>query len=271
MTGPQHLGRMATIYGPTTWDVYARLDESLHPRDPDQLYEIAAPYIGDGDTVLDVGCRDAAQLIELVRRHPTITCIGVEPVPIHIEMARRALEAAPDAAGRIAVHEGVMQQLPAADDSVDLVWCRDVLVQVDDLPAGLQEAARVLAPGGRLLAYNSFATDRLDGADLQMMRRHLGWIETGVRRVDMERMFGEAGFEVELMVEIGTEWKEWVEEHFQATSRSLLQLSRLRRCRDEIVAWRGEEIYEHIEANLHYEVFLFLDKLRPTVHVLRVS
>jgi hypothetical protein len=34
------------------------------------------------------------------------------------------------------------------------------------------------------------------------------------------------------------------------------------------VRWRGQEIYDHIEANLHHEVFLFLGKLEPVVHVL---
>ena len=29
-TGPQNVDRMSTIYGPTTWDVYSRLDEILH-------------------------------------------------------------------------------------------------------------------------------------------------------------------------------------------------------------------------------------------------
>jgi SAM-dependent methyltransferase len=271
VSGPQNLDRMTTIYGPTTWDVYARLEESLEPSDPDQLYEIAARYLRADATVLDVGCRDATHLLQLARRHPGITCIGVEPVSVHVEMAHKALDAAPDVADRITVHEGVMQRLPAADASVDLVWCRDVLVQVDDLLSGLREAARVLAPDGRLLAYSSFATERLDGADLAMMRRHLGWIEDNVRRDEMERAFRAAQLEIEDVVEIGTEWREWVEEHFQATSRALLHLSRLRRRRDEIVAWRGQEIFDHIEANLHYEVFLFLDKLRPTIHVLRSS
>jgi hypothetical protein len=35
------------------------------------------------------------------------------------------------------------------------------------------------------------------------------------------------------------------------------------------VSWRGQEIYDHIEANLHYEVFLFLGKLEPVIHMLR--
>src|SRR5436190_5684386 len=49
MTGPQNLDRMSTIYGPTTWDVYERLDTSLDPRGPELLYDIAAEHITEGD------------------------------------------------------------------------------------------------------------------------------------------------------------------------------------------------------------------------------
>ena len=217
-----------------------------------------------------MGCRDASQLLELARRHPTITGVGVEPVAIHVERAQAALAAAPpDIADRITIHHGVVHDAPLADCSVDFVWCRDVLVQVDDLVNGLREVHRVMAPEARMLAYNSFATDRLDGVDLEMMRRHLGWLESQVRQPDMERAFADAGFAIERVDVIGTEWREHAEEHSQPTSKALLRLSRLRRQRDGIVAWRGQEIYDHIEANLHYEVFLFLGRLEPVVHVLR--
>lgn len=268
--GPRNLERMVTIYGPTTWEVYARLDQSLDARGPDTLYDVAADYIGEGDTILDVGCRDASQLIELARRHPTTTGFGIEPVPIHVQRALDTVAAAPrDIAARITIHQGVMQDVPLDDSCVDFVWCRDVLAQVDDLVRGLGEVRRVMSPEARLLAYGSFAGDRLDGADLAMMRRHLGWLETHVRRTDMERAFADAGLAIERVEVIGTEWREHVEERTQPTSKALLRLSRLRRQRAEIVAWRGQEIYDHIEANLHYEVFLFLGKLEPVIHVLR--
>lgn len=268
--GPRNLVAMTTIYGPTTWDVYARLDESLDPRGPDTLYEIADAHIDEGDTILDIGCRDGTQLLELARRHPTVTGVGVEPVPIHVERAQAALAGAPPhIADRLTVHQGVMQHVPLADESADFVWCRDVLVQVDDLVAGLREAGRVMTSTAKMLTYCSFATDRLDGADLEMMRRHLGWLEPHVRRAAMEHAFTEAGFAVERVFDIGTEWREHAEERTQPTSRALLRLSRLRRQRDEIIAWRGQEIYDHIEANLHYDVFLFLGKLEPVVHLLR--
>jgi len=266
-TGPQNLNRMTTIYGPTTWDVYSRLDESLDPRGPDMLYDLAAEHIAEEDTVLDAGCRDAAHLIELAHRHPSITGIGVEPVTIHVERARAAVQAA-HLSDRITIHQGVVHDVPAPDGSIDFVWCRDVLVQVDDLPGGLHGLHRVMSADARLLAYSSFATDRLDGGDLAMMRRHLGWLDDNMWRPNMEAAFETAGFVVECVEEISTEWREYLEERRQPASKALLRLARLRRQRDDIVNWRGQEIYDHLEANLHHEVFLFLGKLEPVIHVL---
>ena len=266
--GPQNLETLATIYGPTTWDVYERLDVSLDPRGPDVLYDVAAAHIGEHDMILDAGCRDAAHLIELARRHPNITGIGVEPVPIHVERARAAVDTAA-LNERITVHQGVLHDVPVEDGTIDFVWCRDVLVQVDDLVGGLRGLHRAMVADGRLLTYCTFITDRLDGADLEMMRRHLGLLEPNVRRRNMEDAFTAAGFVIDDVEELGTEWREFAEERTQPASRSLLRLARLRRQRDAIVAWRGQEIFDHIEANLHYELFLFLGKFSPVVHVLR--
>lgn len=268
--GPQNLDRMTTIYGPTTWDVYSRLDESLGPRGPEMLYDLAAEHIAEDGTVLDAGCRDAAHLIELARRHPGITGIGIEPVALHVERALAAVQEA-RLGDRITIHQGVVQDVPAPDESIDFVWCRDVLVQVDDLLGGLRGLHRVMAPDARLLAYSAFATDRLDGGDLEMMRRHLGWLEDNARRSAVEAAFETAGFVIDGVSEIGTEWREYLEERTQPASKALLRLSRLRRQRDDFVSWRGQAIYDHVEANLHYEVFLCLGKLEPVIHVLRKS
>ena len=73
------------------------------------------------------------------------------------------------------------------------------------------------------------------------------------------------------MCPIGTEWREHAEERTQPVSRALLRLARLRRQRDDIIAEHGQDIFEHIEANLHCEVFQFLGKLEPIVYVLRAA
>ena len=48
-----------------------------------------------------------------------------------------------------------------------------------------------------------------------------------------------------------------------------MRIARLRRLRSSIVESHGEDIYNHVEANLHWEVFQFLGKVQPVVYVLR--
>ncbi|MGI9031061.1 MAG: class I SAM-dependent methyltransferase [Ilumatobacteraceae bacterium] len=169
------------------------------------------------------------------------------------------------------LHQGVIHDLPCDDASFDLIWCRDVLEQVDDLDGALAELRRVMRPTARLLVFTTFATDRLDGRDAEMMRRHLGNIERNLDVGYVEAAFRGAGLEIEHREVIGTEWREHAEKRTQPVSRALLRLGRLRRQRDGIIARHGQDIYDHIEANLHWEVFQFLGKLEPVVYVLTRS
>ncbi|MGH3053531.1 MAG: hypothetical protein ACRDL7_00960 [Gaiellaceae bacterium] len=85
---------------------------------------------------------------------------------------------------------------------------------------------------------------------------------------NVERAFGRAGLVVVAKDDIGTEWREYAEERSQPASEALLRLARLRRQHDEIVERAGEDIYGHIESNLHWLVYQFLGKLLPTIYVL---
>lgn len=48
----------------------------------------------------------------------------------------------------------------------------------------------------------------------------------------------------------------------------LIRLARLRRQRESIASSHGDDIYRHVEANLHWEVFQLLGKLRSIVYLL---
>jgi len=61
----------------------------------------------------------------------------------------------------------------------------------------------------------------------------------------------------------------YAEERTQPASQALLRLARLRRQQDSVVARHGQDIYDHVQANLYWEVYQFLGKLLPTVFVLR--
>ena len=122
----------------------AELGESLDPRGRTGCSSSSRRSgRGAGDVVVDIGARDGKHLRRLVEEH------GVEGI---------ALDPVPQADD---VLEGTIEALPLADASADWIWCRDVLVHVD-VERGLAECARVLKPGGRMLAYVTLATDLLE-------------------------------------------------------------------------------------------------------------
>jgi hypothetical protein len=146
-----------------------------------------------------------------------------------------------------------------------------VLEQVDDLRGGLAEVRRVMKRRAPMVVFTTFATERFDEHDEDLMRRHLGYVDGNLDRTTVEETFHRVGLEVERVNEVGSEWREHAEEQTQPVSRAMLRLSRLRRRRDEIVALHGQETFDHIEANLHWELFQFLGKLLPVVYVLRAA
>ena len=247
--------------------MYDLLDRSLEPRGPDSLHELAAEYLVPGAVILDAGCRDAADLIRLVRAHDA-TGVGVDPVEIHVARAHAAVAAA-ELGARIEIVHGVMEALPHPDNHFDFVWCRDVVEQLDLLVTALKGAARVLKQDGHMLVYTVFVTDLLAPREFELLERHMGNVSSNLVERNVEEAFDSAGLAIERKDPIGTEFKEYTEERTQPASRTLLRLARLRRLRSSLIEDHGEDIYNHVEANLHWEVFQFLGKLQPTVYVLK--
>lgn len=95
-----------------------------------------------GSRVLEVGCGTgnyAGALVELVG----CACRGLDP-------SRGMLARARAGPARIALVRGRAERLPFAASSCDLVFSVDVIHHVADRAAFFREAARVLAPGGRV-------------------------------------------------------------------------------------------------------------------------
>jgi SAM-dependent methyltransferase len=263
-----HLRALSRVYGPEAWDVYDLLDRSLDPRGPEAMMTLAAERLTAASAVLDVGCRDASHLIELVRATGA-SGLGVEPLERFVARARAAVvDAGLD--DRIRVVQAAMEDIPSADESFDLVWCRDVIEIVVGLERGLAEVGRVLRPRGHVILYTVFATDRLEPKDRALLLgQNLALVPENLVVENVEAAFSRAGLDVVLENAIGTEWREWAEERTQPVSRDLLRLARLRRRREHVIDTAGEEIYRHVESNLHWLVYQFLGKLVPTIYVLQ--
>lgn len=259
---------MARVYGPTTREVYDLLDRSRNPRGPDSLLDLARRSLETvrSPAILDAGCRDAHHLIRLAQSLGA-SGAGIDPVESHVERARAAVDRA-NLADRITILRGRMESLPFADDHFDLTWCRDVLEQVSDLRAALDESARVLKRGGHMIVFTVFATELLGPREAHLLSRHLGNVHENLDRGRMEAAFTDAGLQVDRVDEIATEWREYAEERAQPVSRALLRLARLRGQADTMIERFGRDIYDHVQANLHWELYQFIGKLQPTVYLL---
>ena len=267
MDDSQQIAHMKFVYGDDHAQLDALLSESVAPRPPDFLFDLASPLLTPESRLLDVGCRDARHLIPLVMRSGC-TGVGIDPVERNIDRARAAVTAA-GLDQRIEIRPGVMEQTDESDGSVDVVWCRDVLEVIPDLQAGLSEVARVLKPGGSAVIYTVFATPRLEPREAAAVNRPLGNVPQNLERAWVEEAFRQAGFRVERLEEIGTEFREYDEERTQPVSESLLRLARLRRRREEVIQRFGRDRYNVSEASLHWLAYLLMGKLEPVAYVLR--
>jgi SAM-dependent methyltransferase len=268
MANPQQIARMQSVYGDDDERLRALLAESLAPRPPDFLLDLAAPLLTPRSRLLDVGCRDARHLIPLVTRSGC-SGIGIDPIERNLKRARAAVTAA-GLEERIEIRRGVIEQLEEADNSVDVVWCRDVLEVVPDLDSGLAEVARVLKSGSVAVIYTVFATPRLEPREAAAINQPLGNVQRNLDRPTVEAAFGHAGFHVDHVDDIGTEFREYEEERSQPVSESLLRLARLRRRRADVISRFGNEKYDLWEASLQWLAYLLLGKLEPVAYVLRL-
>lgn len=128
--------------------------------------------LGAGDTLVDVGCGPGPAVRYAARLGAT--AIGVDPAPVMLRIARlvtrgargaRATRAtrATRAAGHARFAEGRAEAIPVPDGSATVLWSVACVHHWRDLDAGLAEAGRVLAPGGRLVAIERRCQPGADG------------------------------------------------------------------------------------------------------------
>jgi demethylmenaquinone methyltransferase/2-methoxy-6-polyprenyl-1,4-benzoquinol methylase len=101
--------------------------------------------VGPADTVLDVATGTAAVALELVRQ-TGCSVVGVDQSTEMLEEGRQRVMLAAETR-RVRLVEAGAQELPFEDESFDGLTAAYLLRYLDDLPAGLQELARVLRPG----------------------------------------------------------------------------------------------------------------------------
>jgi len=159
--------RIAPVY-----ELWAKLTESRARR---RVLEAAA--VRDGEDVLEVATGTGVQLVELARRNPKGTTVGVELASGMLNETRKRLDGA-GLAARVQVMEASALELPLPDESFDLLvngYMLDLLPR-EDIPRALAEFRRVLRPGGRLVLSNMTVAER---------RRHRIWDALYARGINL--------------------------------------------------------------------------------------
>jgi SAM-dependent methyltransferase len=278
MPAPQRLRTAEELYGYGSafaeYEAFAAaLDRSLAPRGAGLLFDLVAGLgLPPGSLAVDVGARQAGHCIELSRRFG-FTVHGVEPVRRHLDNAARVLQALaaaePEVAARVRMEEGMAERLAEPDGSVDLIWCRDVLVHIEDLAAVFGEFSRVLRPGGAAVIYQMTATDWLTPAEAARLWPPLGVYAASVDPRRLEAAIAASGLTVGQCIQLGGEWRERDEEDGGGrTCRQLLHVSRLLRDRPAYQQRFGADAYEAMLGNCLWGVYQMIGKLNPRAYLL---
>jgi ubiquinone/menaquinone biosynthesis C-methylase UbiE len=153
------------------------------------------------ETALDLGCGRGAVLLATAKRLPRGRVIGVDlwqaDQTENSERATLANAAAEGVADRIELHTADMTALPFADESVDVIVSN---LAIHNIPGhagrrrALDEAARVLRPGGRLAIADLWET-RQHAARL----RELGWRNVRRRNLGWRMWYGGPWFSTRLV------------------------------------------------------------------------
>ena len=246
----------------------AELQRTLEPRGTDWLFErFAALGPEPGQLVVDVGARDAVHTIRLVRAHG-LRAVALDPVPLHVERAQRAVAEAELADG-IEVVQAAIESIPVEDGAADWIWCRDVLVHVD-LARGLAECARILRPGGHLLAYVTCATGSLEPREAKELFDALAIVSESTDPQAVTSRAAAAGLTLVEETLLAGEWRErMIEDEAWDPRDDLLQLSRLDRRHAELVGRYGRTHVASYAAGRRWGIYQLLGKLCPTVYLWR--
>jgi len=110
---------------------------------------VAVAELHEGETVLDLGSGGGLDVLLSARRvGPTGFVYGLDMTDEMLALARR--NQAEAGVPNVEFRKGEIEDIPLADDSVDVIISNCVINLSADKPTVFREAHRVLRPGGRL-------------------------------------------------------------------------------------------------------------------------
>jgi len=152
----------------------------------------AVADLHEGETVLDLGSGAGADVLISARRvGPTGRAIGLDMTDEMLALARaNAAEAGVPNAEFV---QGHIEEIPLPDASVDVVISNCVINLASDKQRVLDEAARVLRPGGRFAVSDVVADEQMDDATRADMAQWTGCIAGALTEREFRDTLAAAG------------------------------------------------------------------------------
>ena len=183
---PDHfVERLHTIWG----------EGFLSPGGPEEVREIVEGIDLVDKVVLDVGFGTGGPAIALAKNHLAEKVVGIDVEPNLYDRAKKIVNKA-DLAKKIELKIVKPGPFSFDDETFDIVFSKDSMVQIEDKAALFAEIKRVLKPGGVFVASDWLASD--NPSEVAALDKFLGlvhWSFAMVTAQETETALKVAGFE----------------------------------------------------------------------------
>jgi ubiquinone/menaquinone biosynthesis C-methylase UbiE len=184
----------AGVFGATLYDEAADAPEAAINASLGCGVPTAVADLHEGETVLDLGSGAGADVLISARRvGPTGRAIGLDMTDEMLELARA--NAAGAGIENAEFVKGYLEEMPLADETIDVVISNCVINLAGDKALVIREAARVLRPGGRLAVSDVIADPDMDEQTKSDMAAWTGCIAGALTEAEFRATLEAAGFE----------------------------------------------------------------------------
>jgi cyclopropane fatty-acyl-phospholipid synthase-like methyltransferase len=204
----------SAIHQPLYMSAGMSLTDALHT--PHRMLLEQIPEGGDAFSILDLGCGVGESMRYLAGQTPDhIAFYGITLSGEQAEMARRINNEA--GAKHIDIFQGSFQAIPTDIPCVDLAFAIESFIHSTDAGEFFAEVAARLQPGGQLILFDDFLSDKLKSSDRVLQDFRTGWLAQNLLSQDqITKAASDCGLGI-------------------VESRNLTQMLRLNRPRDRFI------------------------------------
>jgi SAM-dependent methyltransferase len=236
-----------------------QLAADFPPLNESILYEISAKYITNDMQVLDVGCHNTEKTRRLVQL--TGSCV------LGFDIIRERFKDAP-VHKNIALLQADACHIPVRTNTIDAIWCIDMLSHIERVDLCFAEFARVLKPAGKIIIYSMECSHDMPVPEYTYLAKHLALAQSFADPQRIHRVASNMNLHLRDQVYIDAQWREsWEYSASPVVSSQLLRIAQMRRFRQQLVDAHGEALYHAEYARCMANIWHMMGFFQPVIWV----